>query len=617
MSSENSESSSTSIIRREDYDEDNQTDNDVDEPVTKKFRGSSKPYDLYKTYESLEVCMKELTTGQIEQTKWSKREKRDNEAGEKRFYKCSVCSKRLYILIHRTSLEVSVYIQDQDHEHDENDKGIPKKTKDKVLSLYYDENKKAKDIGRWLRKNINDGYIELTDTQINNLINRYKRLPTTEDPGKSIENLQRWAESKCQIPDDDDTMFVISKFILEPNNVNFRIFMTTKRLISLTRYSTHIATDATFKLNWINFPLLMCGTTDKTRSFHPFGILLSKSETTEDFEFMFRCVKDLAYQIYDFDFNVNVLLADCAGAITNGFKLVFPELNTRIICWAHVNRKIQENLRGVDEETCKKIATDFENLQSSTTTSHLNAAYNLLKQKWQVFNNQKINDMFEYFNNQWLCEANVGWYESFSNGFPSTNNALEATNNVIKEKATLRDRLPVRDFLKSMDKLLYNWSFDRHSDFRTTIRFHQKPLISTHEYTLGHNWLKKNKRIVKIKHQNKEVYMVTSTKVDFEATKDGCKKYLNTNGPWNTFQDYLAWNDSYKVVEINRQVWGLSTCTCQYWRKHYTCKHVIGISYELELFAEFPSLDLQIEQNAKRGRRKKATSALNRTKLAL
>jgi hypothetical protein len=39
------------------------------------------------------------------------------------------------------------------------------------------------------------------------------------------------------------------------------------------------------------------------------------------------------------------------------------------------------------------------------------------------------------------------------------------------------------------------------------------------------------------------------------------------------------------------------------------CKHVIGVAYNLGL-CEFPGLDLNIEANTKRGRRKKAQMAL-------
>ena len=42
---------------------------------------------------------------------------------------------------------------------------------------------------------------------------------------------------------------------------------------------------------------------------------------------------------------------------------------------------------------------------------------------------------------------------------------------------------------------------------------------------------------------------------------------------------------------------------------HLICKHVIGISYNLSL-TELPTLDLNIEKNSKKGRRKKALPAL-------
>jgi hypothetical protein len=65
-------------------------------------------------------------------------------------------------------------------------------------------------------------------------------------------------------------------------------------LISLTRKANHTAADITYKLTWINYPVLMCGTTDENKSFESFGLMLSKHETQEEFAFMFQSVKDLA-----------------------------------------------------------------------------------------------------------------------------------------------------------------------------------------------------------------------------------------------------------------------------------------------------------------------------------
>ena len=104
--------------------------------------------------------------------------------------------------------------------------------------------------------------------------------------------------------------------------------------------------------------------------------------------------------------------------------------------------------------------------------------------------------------------------------------------------------------------------------------------------------------------------MVTPTTTDQQATKEMCKAYFQKTS-WISFNEYKAWNESMYTIEINNDIWELSVCNCQYWRKNFICKHVIGIGYELKLL-EFPTLDLNIEKNSKRGRRKKALPALER-----
>ena len=67
----------------------------------------------------------------------------------------------------------------------------------------------------------------------------------------------------------------------------------------------------------------MVGTTDLNKEYHPFGVMLTKIEKSRDYGFMFQCVKDLALKIYNHVYKPNILLADTAPAITNGFRRVF------------------------------------------------------------------------------------------------------------------------------------------------------------------------------------------------------------------------------------------------------------------------------------------------------
>ncbi|RNA34394.1 hypothetical protein BpHYR1_042175 [Brachionus plicatilis] len=424
---QDSASSSTSVLQRQEPNQDD-TDNDIciEESPTKALRGKNRVYEELCTYETFNEFTKELIDSNIDDNNWTKKNKSMSSSGEKLGFKCSKCDKRLYIIKHREDAGVTVYIEDKIHLHTPKVHSIPTATRDKVIEMHVQDKKKPKDIMRWLRLHINDGFIELNAIQINNIIQRFKI--TTSGPAKmSVVDLKKWADEKSTIPDDVDKMFVISKFTIDPTDFDFNLFMTTRRLISLALHNDMIATDATHKLTWQDFQLLLCGTVDQTRAFHPFGVLLSRHERGEDYKFLFECIKEMTLQLFNFNYNPTVLLADAAMAITNGFKLVFTNLNKRIVCWAHVKRKLKEYLRGVDHKSL--ILTDIHTLQGGTSEKHFKVAVKLLARKWRSLNNLKINEFFEYFLSQWFGEYTIGWYERYSEGYPSTNNALESTNN--------------------------------------------------------------------------------------------------------------------------------------------------------------------------------------------
>jgi hypothetical protein len=67
----------------------------------------------------------------------------------------------------------------------------------------------------------------------------------------------------------------------------------------------------------------MVGTTDMNKEYHPFGMMLTRFETQQEYAFMFRAVKNLAKRILDFDYKPTVLVADTAPLITLGFQDVF------------------------------------------------------------------------------------------------------------------------------------------------------------------------------------------------------------------------------------------------------------------------------------------------------
>ena len=168
-------SSSTSILEHRPLNDLNDTHNDIEDFLTKKYRGASKFYDLYKSYDSLKECLDELKNGRVENTNWATKQKRNTYDGEKRFFKCSNCKKQLYLLLHATHLGVSIFLEDLEHDHSVKSNKIPTRTKDKVFQLYFEKGKKPIYICHWLKKNLHDQYVELTTIQVNNLISCKKR----------------------------------------------------------------------------------------------------------------------------------------------------------------------------------------------------------------------------------------------------------------------------------------------------------------------------------------------------------------------------------------------------------------------------------------------------------
>ena len=97
-----------------------------------------------------------------------------------------------------------------------------------------------------------------------------------------------------------------------------------------------------------------------------------------------------------------------------------------------------------------------------------------------------------------------------------------------------------------------------------------------------------------------------------EASKSVCKLYLDDNSLTRVkdFDMLISFIESLRVIKIN-ETWQLSSCNCRYWHKHFLCKHIIGIAFNLGL-CQFPAVELNVEGNRKKGRPSKIKSALMR-----
>ena len=216
--------------------------------------------------------------------------------------------------------------------------------------------------------------------------------------------------------------------------------------------SNHIASDGTYKLIYQGFPILMIGTTDFNREYHPYGIMVTKHENEEDYEYLFSTLKNLVFTIHKVEFNPTILLADCSGAITNGFSKVFNLIH-RVFCWSHVKRAYDKKLNSVtDPKIRSQISTDIVHFQHYVRTETFTQVARLMITSWrQKFtNNEQVETFIKYFIQQWLNPNRMGWFDHYIQHVPCQDNALESTNRYMKEEC-LRPRLPINEFLAQLE----------------------------------------------------------------------------------------------------------------------------------------------------------------------
>ena len=163
-------------------------------------------------------------------------------------------------------------------------------------------------------------------------------------------------------------------------------------------------------------------------------------------------------RVFDPSYSPKYLIADCAQAITNGFENVFGVDYTRIHCWFHVLKNIDKRLKSILAPSKSKVLADIRILQLSRTKEEFDCACALFVTKWNECS--ELQEFIQYFVAEYI-EANPNWFAGSAVGFPKTNNGVEGTNNWIKTNSTLRQKLPLNQFLSTASNLVKDWSIER------------------------------------------------------------------------------------------------------------------------------------------------------------
>lgn len=88
----------------------------------------------------------------------------------------------------------------------------------------------------------------------------------------------------------------------------------------------------------------------------------------------------------------------------------------------------------------------------------------------------------------WMIASNIkypNWFEAIAMRVPSTNNAFESFNRVIKDEQTLRDRLELKVFRIKAFEMVKQWSVEYDAVLKI---FNDRPKIDLFLWTMAYEW---------------------------------------------------------------------------------------------------------------------------------
>jgi len=553
---------------------------------------------------------------------WSFHYRNKTIEGCKEYYRCNKvrrrkqqCNAGIYLLFVNRDHTVEMFKTQEDHSHDE----LMQKTT-KLSNQMKEEIKKLFELHvkpkRMFEILIEKGLEPKNKTQLSNYLIRLRKQ--NFGPSQiSLGQIEQWCLDHDKIPDSDDMPFVVSHQIKyydecevdlterkdpDGTEAQFRVLISTKRLLENCTKTNNIHVDATYKLIWEGMPVIIVGNTDSDRHFHPSGIAVCSNERTEDFKFIFESIIEGISKING-HVKIEYLISDASNAIRNAFVEAFGETKHLIMCWAHMRRNVMKKIDSlVDKSLKKEICDDIDTLQLAPSNEVFGKALPLFIKKWRQ---KRQNEFIEYMKLQWFT-THQNWFEGTAQRVPSTNNALESFNLVYKREQTFRERLPLSRFLELMKKSVEGWSNEYLNNSRI---FMTSTSVELSEWTKGYHWAKSNVNISSVIFDNSIRYFCPSNE-ESHITENTISTVLEMH--WNSFDQFKRRAFKVWIVDLPKEKdkWINGYCTCPAFLKKYVCKHIIGLAIRLKYVKPPPAAkQIPIGEQRKRGRPKLATCA--------
>ena len=318
----------------------------------RRYRGKDLDWRLKTTFENVDDY-KNSNIFQDLNENFTLRKRMELNHGDVENYICrfsrrvgfSKCFREIRVIFPSDTIEVQIQ-EYQNHVHEESSIKSSKVYRwsalaNKIIETGIKNGAMPKVILRNLRDQ--DAFGQGEEPSLNCLYNKVASMKKILKLSEKIENthqLRIKIKDYEEIPDDKDEGFVsyskIDDDVTDPENTRLLVIFTTRNLIERMSKSDNIHVDATYRLCWQKYPILICGVTSDTGTFYGSMVILSSHEDAETWSEVYKYVHDL-------NIHPKFRMSDGAKAITRGATEVFTDCeeckdSVRLMCWSHTYR---------------------------------------------------------------------------------------------------------------------------------------------------------------------------------------------------------------------------------------------------------------------------------------
>ena len=170
--------------------------------------------------------------------------------------------------------------------------------------------------------------------------------------------------------------------------------------------------------------------------------------------------------------------------------------------------------------------------------------------------------------------------------------------------------MSVGQYLMNACSMMRDWSKDRFPKQDDTVEkpFFDAPDFNKNTWQLAYDFLFKSNGSIQ---KYKEIYICVKKENKSMVTPNFINRKFNLINLG--FNDFIPIFKKVSLIRLNRENWVKSNCSCAWYLKNYHCCHFVAVASNEKLcLIPIQYKQVTIEQKIKRGRKPKASGALEK-----